>query len=255
MAIYTCYDMIRDCREDKPEAWQFLVINYVPALRKIITHYGGGEAELDALLKKLRGPDSPLKEMKEMSGREFVDQLRRHIVPKAPELGVDHEAVLEALSPLMGIERQEAWFETYGYSAEDAARIMRLAPETGRKIYERTGELLRAKLDDWQAGLLKKHGLALGEAVEKMRPEETLSYRDFFDVIDGRNTWQHRTTFSRTLESSWYEVHRACSIREADEALEKSKPLTEAEAAPYLERLGVVVPKKSLFKRMLGAKG
>ena len=254
MAIYTCYDMIRDCRQDKPHAWRFLVINYVPALSRIAAHYRGGEAAVDSLLQKLRGPGSPLAQMNEMSGREFVHQLRPHLLPPPSPSPLDAEAVLEALSPLTATERQQAWFETFGYTPEDAARIMRMAPGTGRKIYERSAELLRSKLDDWQAGMLAKHGRALGEAVLNMRPAETLSYRDFFDVIDGRNTWQHRTTFARTLESSWYEVHRACEIREADEALEKSKPLTEAEARPWLDRLGIPPPKQGILARLLGSK-
>jgi len=250
LAIYTCYDMIRDCREGKAEGWRFLIVNYVPALRKIAAHYGVDEW---GVLQKLRSADSPLLGMTEMSGREFVDQLRGHVVPPAVEGSVDVESVLDALSPLTATERQQAWFGTFGYAADDASRMMRLAPETGRKIYERAGELLRGKLDDWQAGMLAKHGRALGEAVEKMRPAEPMPYREFFDVIDGRNTWQQRTGFAKTLESSWYEVHRACSIREADEALEKSKTLTEAEALPYLEKLGAGLPKRGFWARMLGS--
>lgn len=249
MAIYTCYDMIRDCREGKADGWRFLVMNYVPALRKMASHYAVDEW---GVLKKLRSANSPLNGMTEMSGREFMDQMRSHVVPRAGESSVDVDGVLEALSPLTATERQQAWFGTFGYAADDASRMMRLAPETGRKIYERAGELLRGKLDDWQAGMLAKHGLALGEAVEKMRPAEPMPYREFFDVIDGRNTWQQRTGFAKTLESSWYEVHRACSIREADEALEKSRPLTEAEAQPYLERLGVKLEKRGLWARLFG---
>ena len=37
--VYTSYEMIRDCRANKPEGWSHFVIHYVPFIRRVIAHY------------------------------------------------------------------------------------------------------------------------------------------------------------------------------------------------------------------------
>ncbi|MCC7234029.1 MAG: hypothetical protein IT163_01920 [Bryobacterales bacterium] len=256
MAIYTCFDMIADCRQGKPEGWRHFVRTFLPPVRRIVAHYGGGEEQVMHLVERLRETkSSPLHGMQPMTEREFLDSLRPLVVEltrtHVPEAAPGLDLVQEALAPLTAVERQTAWLETFGYPAREAARIMRMAPETAVKLRERTGALLRAKLDDWSVKMLARHGHALGEEVERQPPAEPLGYRDFFDVIDGRNTWQHRSTFERTLEESWFEVHRACRIREADDALDKAKPLDEAAMRPVLEYLRIPEGKKGFWKRLV----
>ncbi len=259
MAIYTCFDMIVDCRQGNAPGWRHFARTFVPPLRRLLRHYGGGDDQLFAVIERLRDPAaSPLQAMQPMTEREFLDTLRPLILEftAQPNAGSppDLALVQEALAPLTAIERQTAWMETFGYSIPEAARIMRLDPGTAEKLRVRTEELLRAKLDDWSTGLLARHGRALGADIELSPSAEPLSYRDVFDVIDGRNTWQHRLHFERTLEESWYEVHRACRIREADDALDKAKPLDQAAAQPILDRLGIAAEKPGLLKRLFAGK-
>jgi hypothetical protein len=59
--IYTCYEMIRDCRENRAEGWRYFIRNYVPVLRKLIAHYkGSGEAALERVLLGVRNPQSSI---------------------------------------------------------------------------------------------------------------------------------------------------------------------------------------------------
>lgn len=258
MAIYTCFDMIVDCREGKPEGWRYFVRTFAAALRRLFSHHGGGDDQVYLTIDRLRGPASPLHSMQPMTQREFLDQLRPLVLEltSKPIDGVppDLALVQEALAPLTAVERQTAWMETLGYSTGEAARIMRMSPDTAAKLRARTDELLRSKLDDWSAGILAKHGRALGEEVELSPPETRLIYRDFFDVMDGRNSWQHRTMFERKLEESWFEVHRACCIREADDALAQTRPLDDAAAQPMLDRLGVAPESAGFWKRLTAGK-
>jgi len=260
LAIYTCLDMIVDCREGKPAGWRHFARTFAAPLRRVLAHYGGGEEHLFQLIERLRNAAaSPLAGMPPMTEREFLDALRPLVLEltspaPAPQPAPDLALVQEALAPLTAVERQIAWFESFGYPPAEAARIMRISPETAVKLRARTDDLLRSKLDDWAVGLLATHGRALGAEVEQQRPETPLTYRDFFDVMDGRNSWRHRTMFERTLEESWFEVHRACRIREADDALGKSRPLDDASARPILDRLGIPPESKSFWQRLAAGK-
>ena len=259
MAIYTCFDMIVDCRQGRAEGWRYFTRTFVAALRRTFAHYGGGEEHVFKLIERLRAPsDSPLHAMQPMTQREFLDALRPLVLeltaPATKGISPDLSLVQDALAPLTATERQTAWFESFGYSAEDAARIMRMSPETAVKLRARTDELLRSKLDDWTVGLLATYGRDLGVQIERSPPDTRLAYRDFFDVMDGRNSWQHRTMFERTLEESWYEVHRACCVREADDALAKASPLDGAATLSVLNRLGIPPESVGFWKRLTAGK-
>jgi hypothetical protein len=53
--IYTCYEMIRDCRENRAEGWRYFITTYVPVVRKLIAHYAGAdEAALARVLAGVR---------------------------------------------------------------------------------------------------------------------------------------------------------------------------------------------------------
>ena len=40
--IYTCYEMIRDCRAGRAEGWRYFISTYVPVIRKSLAHYHAG---------------------------------------------------------------------------------------------------------------------------------------------------------------------------------------------------------------------
>jgi hypothetical protein len=253
MAVYTCYDMIRDCQTDKAAGWIYLVDEFVPAIAAVAFHYGGGDSAVRSVVERLRGPASPFQGMAPCHQREFLYQLRPLILSACgksvdPATGpLDLELVTDALSPLSATERQAAWFETYGYDVATTAVLMRMAPDTVAKLRERVAELLRTKLDDWSAGVMARHGLALGAELETQETKDPLDFRHFLDVIDGRVTWQRKTALERQLEMSWPEVHKGCRIREADQAL-TVKAAVDSE--PYLALVNVKKPKPAMWKSM-----
>ena len=253
MAVYTSYDMIRDCQAGRAEGWLYLVDAFVPAITTIAKHYGGGDAELRQILTRLREKDGPLMTMEPCHQREFLYQLRPLILEctgtdvKANKDTPDLEAILTALAPLSATERQAAWLESFRYDATEIAVIMRMAPDTVAKLRQRVAELLRGGLDTWSAGMLATHGAALGAELETMPTTEPMEFRHFLDVMDGRVTWQRRTGFERQLEGSWPEVHKACRIREADQAL-AAKPA--GDMSSYLTLLNVARPKPGLLKSL-----
>src|SRR5437879_12804339 len=63
--IYTCYEMVRDCRANLPEGWRHLIANYVPLIRTLVAHYAPGQAGaraqaklIDRVLAGLHRPES-----------------------------------------------------------------------------------------------------------------------------------------------------------------------------------------------------
>jgi hypothetical protein len=50
--IYTCYEMIRDCRAGKPAGWSFFMANYKPAVDRLAAHYG--LTDIDGNLARVR---------------------------------------------------------------------------------------------------------------------------------------------------------------------------------------------------------
>src|SRR5437764_15466317 len=59
--IYTCFEMIRDCRAGLPAGRRYFAANYVPLIRRLLTHYGdASDAELERVVRELGRPESPL---------------------------------------------------------------------------------------------------------------------------------------------------------------------------------------------------
>ena len=121
--IYTCYEMIRDCRADKPAGWSYLISEYVPAVRKILEHYAP-EYQLEPVLAALRKPESSLFQSIEPSPeRWFVADLRQKVLAElpaaSPGLTIDLETLASALAPLTVLEKQAAWLETMRYTAAE----------------------------------------------------------------------------------------------------------------------------------------
>src|ERR1039458_8799559 len=109
--IYTCYEMIRDCRANEARGWRYFVRQHVPVIRKLLARYGRGETHLQPLLKAVRGAESNLFQILEPAPeRIFVAGLRQWVLteldlPPAPiEWGL--ETVATALEPLTMVEKQ-----------------------------------------------------------------------------------------------------------------------------------------------------
>ena len=77
--IYTCYEMIRDCRVNSPEGWRYLISNYVPVIEKLVAHYGRRDsAVVERVLLALRDPQSSLfQSLAPAPERWFVAELRQ----------------------------------------------------------------------------------------------------------------------------------------------------------------------------------
>jgi hypothetical protein len=252
--IYTCYEMARDCRADKPEGWTHLIVNYVPLIRKFLEHYGGGPIE--PVLKALRDPQSSMfQSLEPAPERWFLGELRQKVlaeIPVAPaQISLDLESVAEALAPLTVVEKLATWLQTMQYDPKDSGAILRMSPETVANIREKAEELLRGKVDSWRRNLLADNGRALGVEAAAAKTEECLRDKAFLDVLDGRETWRGREETERHVTRCWHCVDHFCRMAEVIQAIRGIQPLTEEEAEPYLKLLGVR-SQKAGWKRLVG---
>ena len=254
MAIYTSYEMISDCKAGKPEGWLFLVRQFVPPIRWMLERQGQGEPELRALLLDLQ--KGGIGKFEPVVHREFLAGIRPE--PVAPgEPPFELSQLSEAMTDVPVLERQNLWFETMGYDAPLSAKLLRQAPETTEKARARLIEVLRTKLDSWSLTMLRDHGPALGAAARAAKPKEIVPFRQYLDILDGRMSWQNRVGVERALLKDWYEVDQFCRVREADASVTETTPYDDNDPAaqPYLDLLGVQVPKKSGFLKRLLTKG
>jgi hypothetical protein len=228
--IYTCYEMVRDCRANRPEGWSHFVSNYMPVVRKLLTHYRGGEpaTPFEAWFPNLEpGPERP-----------FLAELRQKVLAGVnwahPQVTIDLEAVAGALAPLTTVEKQAVWLETMAYGPVETAAMLRMAPTTIEKIRERASELLRAAVDTWSRSVLRDNGLALGREAAAGRTPDCVSGRVFLDVQDGRTTWQGRNEMERHLGACWHCIDHYCRLVEVIELLRHNQPLSPAETEAFL---------------------
>jgi len=260
--IYTCYEMIRDCREGRPAGWPYFVTHYVPVMRQLLTHYfpdrAGDGAFTGRVLAKLYDPASSLfRSLDPAPERTFVAELRQHVLraaqddgaSAAPEVAIDLEGLGAALEPLTMTEKLAVWFETMRYSAADAGRMLRMSPETVEQIRGRAAELTRASVDAWSSSLLEDDGPLLGAAAAAQSGKDCLPAKTFFDVIDGRATWRGREEMERHVKGCWYCLDYYCRLLEAVDVLRGAKPLPEAEAEDYRKLLGIADNKRAFWKR------
>jgi hypothetical protein len=259
--IYTCYEMVRDCRGRRPEGWTHLVSHYVPVIRKVLAHYAperaGDAALLDHILMTVSKPESFLyQSTAPPEERWFVAQLRQLIFGElaAPvaEIPIDLETLTAALGPLTMTEKQATWFETMGYSPAQAGPMLRVSAETVEKVRDRAAELIRGKVDSWRRTLLAENGAALGREAAAAGGEDCLPTKAFLDVVDGRTTWRDRETMDRHLLTCWHCVDHFCRMLEVVHLLHGSQPLSDAESEPFLASLGAAVPKRTGWKRLMG---
>src|SRR5208283_3116557 len=170
--IYTCYEMIQDCRADKPEGWRYFVSNYVPVIRNLAAHYGPAPADgaeavgfMERVLVAQRQPGSSLfQSLDPAPERWFVALLRQNVVaelpPCEPDIEIGLETVAAAFAPLTVTEKLAAWTETMRYDAAQTGALLRMAPQTVEKIRERSSELVRGQADAWSRTLLAENGRA-----------------------------------------------------------------------------------------------
>lgn len=253
--------MIRDCRDDKPEGWRYLIAQYAPVIRQYLAHYyPARDGELAGrVLKALRNPSSALfAAPRAGTEREFIAAMRRFVLEAvesdrasaAAEVALDLETMTEALKPLTALERQMLWFEAMGYTAEQTAKMMNLEPSTIARLRHRADELLRGAMDRWRKGLVGENGLALGRLAEAARGESCLAGKAYLDTLDGRVTWQNKQDNDYHLAECWHCVDYFCRLREGDFALRVAKPLAAEETARFQALLSVTEGEKPFWKKM-----
>jgi hypothetical protein len=255
--IYTCYEMVRDCRANKPEGWRYFIEGYVPVARKLILHYGGGEADLNRVLLAVRNPRSSMFDSLEPAPeRWFVAELRQKVVAELPvpaaAIPLMLEEVAEALEPLTLTEKQAAWTESMCYTPEEAGAMLRMAPPTVAKIRARASELLRGKMNAWRRTVLAENGPALSRAAAAGSSPECAGAKTFLDVLDGRTTWRGREEMEHHVGACWHCIDHFCRMAEVIEVLRGLQPLTVEEAEPFRKLLGVAAEERGLWKRLMG---
>jgi hypothetical protein len=258
--VYTCFEMIRDCRADLPVGWRYFAVNYVPLIRRLLTHYAeDSDALLERVVLSLRRPDATLFQSLDPSPeRWFVAQLRQAVLAQLPmpnpAITIDLATVADALSPLTNIERQAAWFETMRYDHKITGAMMKISPETVEKVRGRSAELIRGKVDSWTRTLLAENGLALGrEAAALEVTKDCLESRAFLDVLDGKTTWRNKELLAEQSNRCWHCLDHLARMVEVVGMLRTRQPLEDADAARYRKLVGVQAEKRPVWKRLLGA--
>jgi hypothetical protein len=255
--VYTCYEMVRDCRADQPEGWSYFLANYVPVIRKLLAHYDPRrDHALEIVLASLRKPESSLfANLEPAPERWFVGELRQQALAAlaVPEQTVapDLEPVGAALQPLTLVEKQAAWFETMGYGPPESGAMLRMAPATVEKIRARAAELLRGAMDTWSRSLLAENGRALGRAATAAHTKDCLPSKTFLDMLDGRSTWRTREQIERHATTCWHCIDHFCRMAEVIEVLRGVEPLPETELEPFRKLLGIE-EKRGGWKKWFG---
>ena len=259
--VYTCFQMVRDCRADLPQGWRYFATAYVPVIRRILSHYSpeasNPEEQVERVLLALRRPESSLFQSIDPSPeRWFVAQLRQAILAAlplpAPAIVLDLETVTDALAPMTMTEKQAAWFETLRYDAPSTAELMRISPATVEKIRVRAGDLLRGKLDMWNRTVLADNGLSLGREAAAAGGKECLPVKAFLDILDGRTTWREREIMEQHVNTCWHCVDHNARMQEVIGLMRACRPLSEDQAGRYYKVLGVAPERRPAWKRLLG---
>jgi hypothetical protein len=244
--IYTAYEMVRDCRENRPEGWRYFVTQYVPVVRRLLAHYGAEDA---ALVERIAADRGMFAAMEPVPERPFVGELRQKVLAQLPAAeGIGLESVAAAWAPLTLLEKQAAWIETMRYGAAETGAMLRMSPATVEKIRGRAAELLRGTLDSWSRSALAESGLSLGREAAAAHTKDCLPSKVFLDVLDGRTTWSGREEMERHAAACWHCIDHFCRMAEVIELLRGIQPLAEGEAAPYLRLLGVAEQRKRWWR-------
>lgn len=256
--IYTCYEMVQDCRGGESRGWRFFVRQYVPVIRRLLAHYGTGQTAIDPVLIELRRPETSIfRNLEPLLERPFLAELRqevlRQLAPPVVPPDLDLDTLAAAWQPLTLVERQAAWLESMGYSAAETGEMLRMSAATVEKIRARGADLIRARMDTWSSGILSASGLSLGRAAAAAAKDGCLPAKTFLDIVDGRATWRGREEMEQHVLGCWHCIDYFCRLLEVVELLRGVQPLTSEEAAPFENLLGIEPPKKSAWKRWFGA--
>jgi hypothetical protein len=248
--IYTCYDMVRDCRANRAEGWRYFLTSYVPVIRKLLAQYASDDERLmERVLRAVHKPELSIFDTLEPAPeRWFIAELRQKVLAELPdpepEIELDLETVAEAFAPLTVVEKQASWIEGMGYTADQTCAMLRMAPSTVAKIRERAAELLRGKSDTWRRSVLQENGKRLGQLAAAAGGPECLPPKAFLDVLDGRTTWFDREQMERHVTACFHCVDHFCRMAEVIELLRGVKPIGDDEAARWAKVLGVEAAKK-----------
>src|SRR5258707_15636695 len=101
--------------------------------------------------------------------------------------------------------------------------------------------------------MLADNGLALGHEAAPAGGKDCLPVKAFLDILDGRTTWRNRELMEQHVTGCWYCVDHYSRMVEVVDLGRACKPLSDAEAAGYWKLLGLDAPKRSAWKRLLGA--
>jgi len=257
--VYTCYEMMRDCRANLPQGWSHFIAAYVPVIRRLLAHYRSRDAPpVEPTVAALCRPQSSLFQSLEPSPeRCFVAELRQQVLAElpdgtAPEISLDLDAVAAALAAFTMVEKQAAWLETMRYSAAQAAEMLRMSAQTVDKIRNRAADQIRGQVDAWNRGLLEANGAALGRAAAAAGSKDCPPVKLFLDVLDGRATWSSRAAIEQHVTACWHCIDHYCRLLEVAELLRGVQPLPEAEAEPFRRLLGLPAAKLAGWKRWTG---
>ena len=259
--VYTCYDMVTDCRSGRPEGWSYFISNYVPVVRRILAHYhptasSGGLVE--RLLPVICRPESsPFASLEPAPERSFVAELRQQVLAAADELArippaaieINLETLAAALADLTLAEKQAVWLETMLYSPEDSGTLLRMDARTVEKIRAKAAERIRGKTDAWSSALLANSGRQLAKASACVRTAECPPSKVFLDVLDGRTTWRGREEMERHASACWYCIDHFCRMAEVIGLLRGSVPLSKQEAEKFRDLIGLPPSKQAGWKR------
>jgi hypothetical protein len=261
--IYTCYDMIRDCRDGRAEGWRHFLATYVPVIRKLVTHYQPDTPAdgpiLERVLIAVHQPESSIfQSLEPVPERWFVAQLRQRTIAELPTpaaaLDLELETLAAALEPLTLVEKQAMWLEGMLYSPAHAGVLLRMAPATVEKIRAKGADLIRGQTDSWSRTLLAANGLSLGRAAVAAAGKDCLQPKVFLDMVDGRTPWQGRQELERHVTGCWHCIDHFCRLVEVVEVLRGNQPLSPADAEPFYKLLAIQLEKAPAWKRWLAGR-
>jgi len=246
LPVYTSIDMLDDCRAGKVEGWKHLIAEFLPALEWILCHYEKDKEErrrlMRGLLASMRSdPDSPVNRLRSATDREFLYHAAGYLLaaagPGAAPTGDsgDLPAFRRALEPLTRLERQIVWFAALGYDEAEIGEVLPAAPTIPATL-RRARELLAKRGVDLSCRQRRK---ALIAAVRADRPKEPVPLPRLFQMLDGQIGWKRRDALEERMVESWYELDRFCRALEAAVALRRKKPLPAAQAAEFLDSIGI----------------
>lgn len=249
--IYTCYEMIQDCRNGRPEGWAYFLGQYGPVIHRLLGHYAGSET-LEKVLAVVAKPESELFRSTEPAPeRWFVAELRQNVLSLLPapacETPLDLDTVAAALAGLTLLEKQAVWLESMRYDADVSAEMLRMSAQTVTKIRDRALELIRGKVDTWNRNLLSANGIALGRSAAAAKSADCLPHKVFLDVLDGRTNWRGREEMEQHAANCWHCIDHFCRLIEVVELLRGIEPWTDKEIQPLLRSLGVKPEKTRRF--------